>query len=755
MPSVLPDAIVTHAATSVIINVLANDTGTGLTITSFSKPANGSLVFNGDRTFTYTPMADFVGDDSFTYMVRDAQGTPANAEVTISVVPNTGATIATDDVVEVIAGTSVVIPVLANDMVADSGTLQIIAVSTPGHGAINVLPDQTIRYVPQGGFTGIDSFNYTVVDEQGSSASATVTVKVLTENSPPIAGADAFTIEAGQPTLLAVLANDSDPEGGALQIVGFTMPSQGSLFFNPDRTFTYTPAAGYLGKDQFTYTIRDSRGASAVASVVMTIVEVAETPVAADDEVSTEAGVPVTIDVLANDDLPAGQEIGIVAVTLPYRGKLTFNPDKTITYTPNPGFVGIDDFTYTISNGKGGTAKARVTVEVTAATVATYANGYGYRRRIVVPASSAKGGSHTNFPLWVELDGSWLKSTVDGGKVASQDGHDLRFELTDGTKLAHELEHYDAGAGKLGAWVRLPELGAEQPTIALLYYGNPEVAASEAEPAAVWQDYLAVWHLPGVADATSAGRTLTAQGSIAASTEGLGAGALSLDGNGVLSIADASWLSNHTALSVQLRSKATSIGNTRGQIVAGLAAFTGNSDLFIRYQLNGSGVGQPENVIHSAITTTAGRLAVSSGANRQSTNWQSLALTWQSGDAEASQYLDGEKQQPSFTTTASGGGSTLIGGPLYLGAGTQDSPQGGWVGLIDEVRFRAARLSDAWIDVEYTNQKAPALFYGLGAEDAFGELERQPRGSPFHGRDHGRQVRRSRCAGSSLRAERR
>ena len=120
--------------------------------------------------------------------------------------------------------------------------------------------------------------------------------------------------------------------------------------------------------------------------MTLTLVEISESPQAVDDQATTEAGVPVVIDVLANDLLPDGQQISLIAVTLPFRGRLTFNPDKTLTYTPNPGFVGTDDFSYTIGNGQGGTAKAKVTIEVTTATVVdTYANGYG-----IVGASSCR-----------------------------------------------------------------------------------------------------------------------------------------------------------------------------------------------------------------------------------------------------------------------------------------------------------------------------------------------------------------------------
>lgn len=430
MLSVLPDAVVTNAATPVTINVLANDSGNNLTITSFSSPANGSLVFNSHRTFTYTPATGFIGEDSFAYTVRDAQSTPTSAKVTISVIPSTGAT---DDVVEVVAGGSVIVPVLANDMTADGEALQITAISMPGHGVVNVLPDQTIRYVPQGGFNGIDSFTYTVTDGRGRSTSATV--KVLDQNSQPIAAADTFPVEAGQPTLLAVLANDSDPGGGSLQIVGFTTPSHGSLVFNQDKTFTYTPTAGDFGQDEFTYTIRDIRGASALATVTLVVAEVSQSPIAFDDQVTTKAGVPITIDVLANDILPAGQQIAIVAVTLPYRGKLAFNPNKTITYTPDPGFVGTDDFTYTIKGDQGEPSRAKVKVEMTPATAINnvYSNGYAYRRRIVLSAPTADQVTINDAVVLFAEEAVWLRAVANGGKVVSAEAADLRFELSDAT----------------------------------------------------------------------------------------------------------------------------------------------------------------------------------------------------------------------------------------------------------------------------------------------------------------------------------
>lgn len=717
MAKALPDTAVTTAGTPVTINVLANDTGSGLVLTSFSNPANGSLVFNAaDKTFTYTPAAGFTGTDTFSYTVRDAQGVPATAEVTISVLADAGATVAMDDAVEVIAGDSVVIPVLANDMAAGGGALQVIAVSAPGHGVVNVLPDQSIRYVPQARFFGIDSFVYTVLDEAGTTASATVTVKVVAENSAPIAANESFDVVADTTTVLAILANDSDPNGGPLQIVGFTMPGHGSLVFNAaDKTFSYTPDTGYEGQDQFTYTIRNNRGRSASATVTLTVARAMASPVAVDDQVTTEAGQPVTLDVLANDSLPEGQTVGIIAVTLPFKGKLAFNPDQTITYTPNAGFVGTDDFTYTIGNGKGGTAKAAVTIEVTPTSSAdVYANGYAYRRRIAIPAQQVGTTSTVDdVVLLVNEQGDWLKSLPNGGKVVSAEGFDIRFELGAGGKLDHEIDVYDPVAGRLLAWVRLPNWALSSQFQLLLYYGSASTTESEANPAGVWQGYLVRWRFPDGSDATGGGRDLIAGGVAAGSL--LGDAAL-FDGDGNLMIANTDWLADLSAITVQalVKPDASMVGTTNGILVQGSPDSNGASEgIMIRY-LASTSTGAA-NVIHVRVGCQDGNAFTLSSANQQTDKRQLIHSTWLAGRAP-DLYLDGVKERPSHSEPCFGG--TSVTGPLYIGAG--------WRGLIDEVRIAGRALPADWIAVEARNMLSPELSYGLGHEETSETVDLPP-----------------------------
>jgi hypothetical protein len=209
--------------------------------------------------------------------------------------------------------------------------------------------------------------------------------------------------------------------------------------------------------------------------------------------------------VLANDNDPDGDPLGLVGLGLPGRGTLAVNPDQSVTYAPAAGFSGADEFTYTVATAGAGPRRPRVEVTVEPPPARpTFANGYLYRRRLAVPAAATTAGEHQGFPLWVRLQGDWLKPPRPrpggAGRMETAGGLDLRFEAEDGARLPHEVDAYDAAAGLLQAWVRLPRLSAAAPARLIVYYGKPGQAASEADPAALWRDYLAVWHLPGAGD---------------------------------------------------------------------------------------------------------------------------------------------------------------------------------------------------------------------------------------------------------------
>lgn len=188
-------------------------------------------------------------------------------------------------------------------------------------------------------------------------------------NGGPVAADDAITVDyESSASLIDVLANDSDPDGDPLTITAVSTPAHGTAEITAGG-ISYTPMAGYSGADSFTYTISDGRGGTATASVSVTVNPASESnqaPVAVNDDGGVLKGYDIDIDVLANDSDPDGDPLTVISVeqTGPGIANITINADNTVHYQSIHGFSGNDTFEYTISDGRGGTAKATVTVLV-------------------------------------------------------------------------------------------------------------------------------------------------------------------------------------------------------------------------------------------------------------------------------------------------------------------------------------------------------------------------------------------------------
>ena len=181
-------------------------------------------------------------------------------------------------------------------------------------------------------------------------------------NSPPVAVNDSATTPKNTPVTIPVLANDTDADHDTLSVTHLTNPAHGAVALNANNTVTYTPNAGFLGTDTFTYTANDGPHDSNVATVT---VQVKNTPpVGVDDSASTFKNIPVTINVLGNDSDADGDAISVSSLGSPAHGSATLNADKTVTYTPNAGFSGTDSFTYRPFDGTDAGNVTTVTVQV-------------------------------------------------------------------------------------------------------------------------------------------------------------------------------------------------------------------------------------------------------------------------------------------------------------------------------------------------------------------------------------------------------
>jgi ELWxxDGT repeat protein/VCBS repeat-containing protein len=343
--------------------VLRNDSdveANPLTATVVTQAANGTVSLSPDGSFTYTPSAGFIGTDSFTYQANDGQLNSAPATVTLTVRVNT-LPVVQNDTYAVISNTPRTVTlqegVLQNDTDAESAlTAELLLGSGPRNGNINFRADGSFIYTPNAGFSGIDTFAYQAFDGLVRSSAATVTLSVGA-NSAPIANADSYRINRNSTltATLSVLSNDSDPQGEPLTAATVTSVSNGSLQFNSNGTFVYTPSVGFSGFDSFTYRANDGSLTSDLATVTITVNSSSAPPTAVNNTYTVTANSPLTLaanqGVLANDTDPDNDPLTAVQGTGPANGTLTLNTNGSFTYTPNPNFVGTDSFTYQASDG--------------------------------------------------------------------------------------------------------------------------------------------------------------------------------------------------------------------------------------------------------------------------------------------------------------------------------------------------------------------------------------------------------------------
>lgn len=348
VPVTVNDATWTDLDTVKTVDVLGNDAFSGTpTLTIETGPTYGdAAVVSGQ--IEYTP--DRVGTYTITYRVTDAVGQSSTGELTVTVVRvftaiNDGS-----------APAPVMLPVGGGDIDAlanDAGSDLVLTEVTQGsHGAVSIVAGKA-RYVPDAGYTGTDTFTYTVEDQVGESRGATVTVRVLAQ---PIAVDDALIAALNETDNLAVEYNDtldgdvevsieSTPDALNFEIVGGVL----------------SVTASEDGVHQFVYRITDEAGQSSLATVTLYVFA----PFHAHDDgsVSEPIILPITggaIDVLAND---TGTDLSISVDQYLPKGEASVEGDH-IVYTPYPGQSGLDTFMYQAEDIIGQERLADVTVNV-------------------------------------------------------------------------------------------------------------------------------------------------------------------------------------------------------------------------------------------------------------------------------------------------------------------------------------------------------------------------------------------------------
>ncbi len=356
---------------------------TGATLTASLGTIDSSLQGPGGTwRWSYTAPFDGPRDQTVSLVATDPSGLQARISFEVVVNSVNRAPNAVYDLAATRAGKAVFVNVLANDSDPDNDPISLTGVTgQPANGVAQIYPDQTILYGPNPGFSGVDSFIYSISDGHGGTSQTTVTVNVvagdLNEN-PPSTGDDVFGMFKNTTTSLAdaqLMANDTDIDGDSLTIssVSASSPAGASFVLNGDDSITVTPPSGFTGTMSGTYTVNDGRGGTATGNItvyVLSPVANEQAPIVTNDTFTSHQGQSFSFkltDLLNNDMDPNGDPMTVVSIWLDsyHNGWLHISQNGTVTYTPPNGFTGTVTGSYKVSDGTGLSTIGQFTISVT------------------------------------------------------------------------------------------------------------------------------------------------------------------------------------------------------------------------------------------------------------------------------------------------------------------------------------------------------------------------------------------------------
>ncbi len=325
------------------------------------------------------------------------------------------------DAVSVTAGAQATGNALANDQDPDGplvvasfvyqGTRHLAGASATvaGHGTLSMQSNGAFVFNAATPFTGASPLVVTYTVHAGASSTLSITViPAVPVNQAPVANNDVATLNEGDSVTVAVRANDTDADGDSLGVSGISQGANGSVVIdaitgNP----IYTPNSGFVGTDQFTYSINDGHGGTATATVTVTVNALGNrSPVAVNDVASTFTNTAVIIPVstlLANDTDPDGDALSILSVQAAVNGTVSL-VGGDVVFTPANGYEGTASFGYTVQDTLGATSTASVAVQVASASVPSVV-----MLKSVLAIAQGTGGTSVNFPITtalVDTDGS-------------------------------------------------------------------------------------------------------------------------------------------------------------------------------------------------------------------------------------------------------------------------------------------------------------------------------------------------------------
>ena len=348
--------------------VLQNDSdpeNQALTATKITEPLQGTLDFNADGSFVYTPNTDYSGSDSFTYAANDGHSDSSEITVNINITPENKPPVANGEVYHIHANNVLLVSspgILANDSDPEGIQINAVMVNDVSNGDLTFYGDGAFAYLPNTDFTGTDSFSYTVSDGAFDSDEVVVQINVEdadTVTAPATVSDEYFILENTTleiPQVSGILINDLFDEITDTTSEKVSEPVNGTMQFQTDGSFLYSPSDDFLGVDNFTYRIDENGIEGNTGSVKINVVASEDNlkPTAVPDTYYAVENSTLQVTdsgILSNDFNANASILNAVLVDDAYTGSVTLNADGSFEYEPETDFIGTDWFSYTTSNG--------------------------------------------------------------------------------------------------------------------------------------------------------------------------------------------------------------------------------------------------------------------------------------------------------------------------------------------------------------------------------------------------------------------
>lgn len=263
---------------------------------------------------------------------------------------------------------------LSNDSDVDGDSLSLQSVSGAIHGTVEINDVGNVVFTPEENYSGLVSFEYTIVDSLGATSSNVISISLTgTEDAVSLeASIENQTIDEDASWSFTIPENtfldvDGDVLSYSVSLVDDS-PLPSWLSFTPEtRVISGTPPQDFNGLLSFKVKASDV-GSEAIDEFTLTVLPVNDAPIALQDDSfvmdEDNAIIIASSDLLNNDSDVEGDVLSITAVSDASNGAVVLNQNGDVVFTPTANYFGNASFRYSVSDGKGATSSATVTLTV-------------------------------------------------------------------------------------------------------------------------------------------------------------------------------------------------------------------------------------------------------------------------------------------------------------------------------------------------------------------------------------------------------